>query len=109
MSYHIFYRDYGNNLVLKKNDLEIPRIIYKYTMATMGWRGLNFFGKGQGYINDSFRSEADLKSVMNFLKLTKSDLLIFEIGENRIFRPNFFVAIDRGLSAIVLSIRGTMV
>lgn len=102
-------KEFGNNLVLRKKDLELPRVIYKYTMATMGWRGLNFFGKGQGIIHDSLQSEADLKAVLAFLNMAKSDLLIFELGESRIFRPNFFVCIDRGLSAVILSIRGTMV
>lgn len=100
--------EFGNNLVLRKADLELPRVVYKYTMATMGWRGLSFFGKGQGIIADSLRSQADLRAVLNFLNMNKSDLLIFELGESRIFRPNFFVAIDRGLSAVILSIRGTM-
>jgi len=101
-------REFGNHLALRKSDLELPRIMYKYTMATLGWRGLNFFGKGQGIIYDSLRSEADLKAVLEFLNMAKGDLLIFELGESRIFRPNFFVAIDRGLSALILSIRGTM-
>ncbi len=99
---------FGNNLALKKKDLDLPRVMYKYTMATMGWRGLSFYGKGQGFIADSLRSEADLRAVLQFLNMAKSDLLIFELGESRIFRPNFFVAIDKGLSAVILSIRGTM-
>jgi hypothetical protein len=102
-------REFGNNVMLKKKDLELPRILYRYSMATTGWRGLNFFGKGQGYIVDSMRRQADLNSVLKYLNLNESDLLIFELRESRVFRPNFFVSIDRGLSAIILSIRGTMV
>lgn len=101
-------REFENNVTLRKKDLELPRVMYKYTMATLGWRGLSFFGKGNGIISDSMKSEADLKAVMKFLNMAKSDLLIFELGESRIFRPNFFVAIDHGLSAVILSIRGTM-
>lgn len=101
-------KEFGNNLILRKKDLELPRVMHKYTMGTLGWRGLNFFGKGQGIVHDSLRSEADLKAVLEFLNMAKSDLLIFELGEARIFRPNFFVCIDRGLSAVILSIRGTM-
>lgn len=99
---------FGNHIVLRKRDLEVPIVMYRYTMATYGWRGLAFFGKSQGIIYDSLRKEADLRAVLDFLNMAKSDLLIFELGESRLFRPNFFVAIDRGLSAVILSIRGTM-
>lgn len=67
------------------------------------------FGKRHEILVDSFRSKADLRAVLKYLDLPDSDMLVFGLEESKLFRPNFFVSIDRSLSAIVLSIRGTMV
>jgi hypothetical protein len=44
-----FYRAqpvlFSNNIVLKKQHLEIPRIIYRYAYAAHGWAAMYFFGK----------------------------------------------------------------
>lgn len=77
-------------------------------MASLGWRGLNFFGRGGGLIIDVARPDADKRSVMEYLHLAEPDLLVFQLDTDYLYRPNFFVAIDRRLSAIILSIRGTM-
>lgn len=37
---------FTNNLILRKEDLDLPRHLYRFTLATLGWQGLNFFGKG---------------------------------------------------------------
>jgi hypothetical protein len=37
-------------LVRDLSKIEIPRHFWKFAMATYGWRGLNFFGKGGGII-----------------------------------------------------------
>lgn len=89
----------------------------------MGWRGLNFFGRGGGILYgsgrlhsasrlrvcvDLARPDADKKTVLEYLGIPEPDLLVFNLDEHMLYRPNFFVCIDRQLSALILSIRGTM-
>lgn len=99
---------FDNNLELTRNDLEIPRAIVKYAIAAFGWRGLNVWGKGRGIVADSFRSNPDLRAILYYLGLDEADIPIYQLEGNILYRPNFFVAIDRKLSAVILSIRGTM-
>lgn len=101
-------RPFTNNVVLTRQDMELPRILYRFTMASLGWRGLNFFGRGGGLIIDASRSDANKRTVLEYLKLHETDMLIFQLDDHVLYRPNFFVVIDRRISAIVLSIRGTM-
>ncbi|EPZ31622.1 alpha/beta-hydrolase [Rozella allomycis CSF55] len=96
------------DLVNSMEFAERSRHYYKFSMAAYGWKGLNFFGKGNGYIADSVRSKSDEKSVLEYLSLQKPDLLNFELASEKVFRPCYFIAIDRRTSAIILSIRGTM-
>lgn len=99
---------FTNNLVLKKEDLDLPRYLYRYTLGTTGWMGLNFFGKGKGFIADAWRDQANLRALLDYLSIPESDLLVYNLEEGRIFRPGFYVCIDRAQSAVILSIRGTM-
>lgn len=99
---------YGNNLILKKQDLEIPRIIFKYTISACGWSGLYFFGKRKDLFSGSVAPDANYRAIIEFLQLDPADMLVCDMEQHKVFRPNFFVAIDRRLSAVILSIRGTM-
>lgn len=132
---------FGNRLEMSRADFEKPRVLYRYTMATYGWKGLTFMGKGRrGILSESIRSGADLRSVLEYLHMAHTDILVFELGgsnsssslmtddtepdsapkdkmvdENappnllkRVFKPNFFVILDRRYEAVILSIRGTM-
>lgn len=36
---------FSNNIVLRKEDLEIPRVIFRYAYAAHGWAAMCFFGK----------------------------------------------------------------
>lgn len=78
-------------------------------MASYGWKGLNFIGKGNGIFSDAVRSQSDALSIIEHLEIPKEDLLAYEFRANAAFRPSYFIARDRKLNAIVLSIRGTMV
>lgn len=91
-------------------EVDTARHFYRYSMATMGWRGLNVFGVGGGFLVDSARPDADRKTVLEYLGMEADPeaLLIFNLNEHRLFRPNFFVAIDREHKALVLAVRGTM-
>lgn len=99
---------FSNNLVLRKGDLELPRIIYRFAFAAHGWAGLYAFGKRRDIISDAVNSQANYRAVMEYLQLEPQDMLVCDLDQNRLFRPNFYVAIDRRLSAVILSIRGTM-
>ena len=99
---------FTNNLVLKKEDLDLPRYLYRYTLGTTGWMGLNFFGKGKGFIADAWRDLANLRSLLDYLSIPESDLLVYNLEEDKVFRPGFYVCIDRAQSAVILSVRGTM-
>jgi hypothetical protein len=83
--------------------------MWRFSMASYGWKGLNFIGKGNGYLSDAVRDHSDAKSVMEHLSLPKEDLLAYEFRTGEAFRPSYFVAHDRSTNSIVLSIRGTMV
>ena len=99
---------FTNNLVIQKEHLDLPRALYKYTLASLGLYGLNFFGKGRGLWKEYWRDQANYRSILDYLSIPESDLLVFNLDEDKVFRPGFFVCIDRSLSAVILSIRGTM-
>lgn len=99
---------FTNNLVITKEYLDLPRVLYKYTLASLGLYGLNFFGKGRGLWKEYWRDQANYRSILDYLSIPESDLLVFNLEEDKVFRPGFFVCIDRSLSAVILSIRGTM-
>ena len=99
---------FTNSLVLRKEDLDLPRYLYRFALGTMGWVGLNFFGKGRGYWADYWRDQANYRALLDYLAVPESDLLVFNLEEDRYFRPGFFVCVDRRNSAVVLAIRGTM-
>ena len=96
------------NFVMDQDSFALPMAMYRYTEATTGWLGLNYSGKRSKIFSDFFRHKADYKAVIEYLELDPSDLLIFSLGSDEALRPNFFVAFDRKLNAIVLAIRGTM-
>lgn len=101
-------REYSNNIALTKEDIELPRIIYKYAYAAHGWPALYFFGKRSEVFSDVVSSDVNYKAVLQFLQLDSNDMLVCVLDEHRLFRPNFYVALDRRLSAVILSVRGTM-
>ncbi|KAJ1972591.1 hypothetical protein H4R34_005360, partial [Dimargaris verticillata] len=81
----------------------------KYALASYGWRGLYFFGKGgRGLLVDSVSTQADSRGVKEYLGLPDDDLLAYEFRPTVLFQPSYFLAYDRAASALVLSIRGTM-
>lgn len=65
-------------------------------------------GKGNGIIKDAMRKHSDALSIIEFLTLPKEDLLAYEFHTGEVFRPSYFIALDRATNSIVLSIRGTM-
>lgn len=107
-----FYRTlpvpFSNNIVLRKEDLEVPRIIYRYAYAAHGWACLYAFGKRNEIFSDAISADANYRAVMEYLQLDPADMLVCDLDQNRLFRPNFYVALDRRLSAVILSVRGTM-
>ncbi|RCI05246.1 hypothetical protein CU098_012389 [Rhizopus stolonifer] len=101
-------RDRTWDLVQDASEIEMPSYMWRYAMASYGWKGLNFIGKGNGIFSDAVRAQSDALSICEHLEIDKQDLLAYELRTEAAFRPSYFIARDRKLNAIVLSIRGTM-
>jgi hypothetical protein len=97
------------DIVKDLSEIQVASHLWRYSMASYGWKGLNFIGKGNGYLSDAIRHHSDSKSVMEHLSLPPGDLLAYEFRNSGAFRPSYFVAHDPSTNSIVLSIRGTMV
>lgn len=97
------------DLVQDVAEIEMASYMWRYAMASYGWKGLNFIGKGNGIFSDAVRAQSDALSICEHLNIPKEDLLAYEFRTGAAFRPSYFIARDRKLNAIVLSIRGTMV
>lgn len=102
-------RDRTWDLVQDASEIEMSSYMWRYAMASYGWKGLNFIGKGNGIFSDAVREQSDALSICEHLNIDKQDLLAYELRTGAAFRPSYFIARDRKLNAIVLSIRGTMV
>lgn len=100
--------EFTNNIVLTKEDIELPRIIFKYAYAAHGWPALYFFGKRRDVVSDALGRNSNHRAVLEYLQMDPNDMLVCDLDQHRLFRPNFYVALDRRLSAVILSIRGTM-
>ncbi|KAI9483982.1 MAG: hypothetical protein EXX96DRAFT_560377 [Benjaminiella poitrasii] len=96
------------DLVSDVSEIEKASYFWRYAMACYGWKGLNFIGKGNGILSDAVRAQSDALSICEHLDIQKKDLLAYELRTSAAFRPSYFIARDRKLNAIVLSIRGTM-
>lgn len=70
---------------------------------------MNWCGYGNGYILDKLKKNPNMKLAAQSLKLDKEDLLGWEIGNDEMFKPHFFVCRDRRTESIIISIRGTWV
>jgi hypothetical protein len=81
---------------------------HRFALASYGWRGLNFFGKGNGILRDAIRNQSDVLSIKEHLYLQEDDLISYDLHNHEIFRPSYYVAHDRMRQAVVLCIRGTM-
>lgn len=82
--------------------------IFQYASAAFGWMGLNYSGHGRGILYDVFRFQADRKCIIEFLSIPSQDLLELELEHDELFRPSYFIALDRELDAVMLTIRGSM-
>lgn len=100
--------EFTNNIVLAKEDIEVPRVIFKYAYAAHGWPALYFFGKRHDVFSDALGRDSNYRAVLEYLQMDPNDMLVCDLDQHRLFRPNFYVALDRRLSAVILSVRGTM-
>ncbi|RCH79253.1 hypothetical protein CU098_000645, partial [Rhizopus stolonifer] len=96
------------NLVRDLSEIEMASRFWKFSVASYGWKGLNFIGRGNGILSDAIREHSDAKSIIEYLMIPKEDLLAYEFRSAEAFRPSYFIARDRFTNSIVLSIRGTM-
>lgn len=95
-----------NKLVLSKTQIKTFLYFIKYDVASYGSLAANYFGHGKGYIRDTLRSKADSTTAREILGIPKEDLLVWDY-ELKMFKPMFYIARDRSLDALVISIRGT--
>ncbi|KAI7903957.1 uncharacterized protein BX663DRAFT_505867 [Cokeromyces recurvatus] len=107
-----FYADLPRNrtwdLVENLSEIDMGARFWKFSIASYGWKGLNFIGKGNGIFSDAIREHSDARSIIEYLAIPKEDLLAYEFRSAEAFRPSYFIARDRFTNSIVLSIRGTM-
>lgn len=108
-----FYSDLPRNrtmdIVENLSEIDDAARFWKFSIASYGWKGLNFIGKGNGIFSDAMRDHSDAKSIIEYLTIPKEDLLAYEFRSAEAFRPSYFIARDRFTNSIVLTIRGTMV
>lgn len=97
------------DIVQDLSEIETAARFWKFSIASYGWKGLNFMGKGNGILSDAIREHSDARSIIEYLTIPKEDLLAYEFRSSEAFRPSYFIARDRFTNSIVLSIRGTMV
>lgn len=102
-------RDRTWDVVEDLSEIELAAYFWKYSVASYGWKGLNFIGKGNGYFSDAMRDHSDVLSVVEYLSIPKEDVLAYEFRAAEAFRPSYFITRDRPTNSIVLCIRGTMV
>ena len=102
-------RDRTWDVIEDLSEIEMPAYFWKYSVASYGWKGLNFFGKGNGYWSDAMRDHSDALSIIEYLSIPKEDLLAYEFRVAGAFRPSYYISLDRPTNSIVLCIRGTMV
>lgn len=102
-------RSRAEDVVTDLSDIDDAARFWKFSIASYGWKGLNFIGKGNGIFSDAMREHSDAKSIVEYLTIPKEDLLAYEFRSAEAFRPSYFIAKDRFTNSIVLSIRGTMV
>ncbi|RKO87518.1 hypothetical protein BDK51DRAFT_27224 [Blyttiomyces helicus] len=79
---------------------------WDYSMATYGSGPLMFFGHGSAL--DLFKFKSDVKAACHHLGLERKDILVWEYSRKAICKPRFFIAHDKKLDAIVISIQGTI-
>ncbi|KAI8374089.1 hypothetical protein EDC96DRAFT_12664 [Choanephora cucurbitarum] len=107
-----FYADRPRNrswdVVEDLSEIDMGARFWKFSIASYGWKGLNFIGKGNGILQDAMREHSDAKSIVEYLMIPKEDLLAYEFQSVEAFRPSYFIVRDRFTNSIVLSIRGTM-
>ncbi|CAO3591175.1 unnamed protein product [Absidia cylindrospora] len=108
MFYQELTRERTWDLVKDLSEMQLASHLWRFSMASYGWKGLNFIGQGNGYFLDATRYHSNARSLMEHLSLTSQDLLAYEFRSGQAFRPSYFIAHDRATDSIVLSIRGTM-
>ncbi|CAO3649096.1 unnamed protein product [Cunninghamella blakesleeana] len=98
----------SKEIVMDLKQVELAGHFWKFAMASYGWKGLHYLGRGNGLFTDSWRNNSDALSVVESLSILEQDLLDYNFKSTGAFRPSYFIAHDRSTNSIVLSIRGTM-
>ncbi|KXS14779.1 hypothetical protein M427DRAFT_135486 [Gonapodya prolifera JEL478] len=87
---------------------------WRFAMAAYGWIGITFqtntLGRPIGAPTPEklLSAKPDAASVVEYLGIPKEDLLEGVFGDNRVFVPVYYVAVDKNTESIVLAIRGSL-
>ncbi|KAI9101837.1 hypothetical protein DFS34DRAFT_433546 [Phlyctochytrium arcticum] len=95
-----------NDIVTDERHLRVACYFLNYAMAAYGSLLVNYFGYGKGFMRDFFRPKMDSKTAREHLGLAREDMLVWDF-DLKLFKPQFFIARDPKLNAIVVTIRGT--
>ncbi|KAG9068550.1 hypothetical protein KI688_010825 [Linnemannia hyalina] len=107
-----YYRDVTSERIdtglATLEQVEHAGYFWRFSMASYGYAGINFVGKGNGIMKDLIRWRSDHACAIDFLRIPQEDLLAYEFHASKVFHPSYYVALDRATNSIVLAIRGTM-
>ncbi|KAF7730870.1 hypothetical protein EC973_001388 [Apophysomyces ossiformis] len=101
-------RERSKSFMKDLSKIELASYFWNFSLASYGWKMLNFVGKGNGYLSDAMRSHSNALSVIEHLSIPKDDLLAYQFEPAEAFRQSYYIALDRRTNSIVLGIRGTM-
>eukprot|EP00835_Amoeboradix_gromovi_P002934 NODE_179_length_15798_cov_0.379769.p2 type:complete len:566 gc:universal NODE_179_length_15798_cov_0.379769:5476-7173(+) len=81
--------------------------IHDYAFSAYGWKGINFFQKGEGLVQAALSSKAHEKAIKAYLiHLSEDEFISYSDGDSNM--PAILMVYDKIDNAIVVSIRGTM-
>ncbi|ORY25291.1 hypothetical protein LY90DRAFT_706343, partial [Neocallimastix californiae] len=98
----------SNGVIHNLSLVEKTRDLFRYALAAYGWIGLNYVGQGKGIIADSIKKDSSVATMINFLCLSKEDILLYNFQPSKVFDQVYFIAYERRYDAIIFSIRGTL-
>lgn len=96
-----------HQVISNTQKLRIIAYFMSFALVSYGAAALNFFGYGKGVLRDFMSTNPDLNATLSHLELTKKDLLAWDYGLPKMFKPSFFIVHDKRTDSIVVSFRGT--
>ena len=95
-----------NRAVANIQQLKTAAYFMHFCLPTYGAIALNYFGYGNGLL-DFLKTRPDLKAAIDHLKISPSDILVWQYGNPELYKSNFFACHDKTTNSIIIAIRGT--